>query len=62
MWFATGVDVHEGACSHGDLDITNVKAALSEHGCLLVRHLRQRDRRSHLYVVETKILNRFRLI
>lgn len=37
--FAPRVDVHEGARSHGDLDITNVKAALSKHGCLLVRHL-----------------------
>lgn len=54
MRFAPGVDVHEGACSHSDLDITNVKAAFSKHGCLLVRHLRQRDRGNHSYVVKTK--------
>lgn len=40
--FAPSVDVHEGARSHGDLDIAGVKAALSKHGRLLVRHLQKK--------------------
>ena len=43
MWFASSVDVHEGACSHGDLYITHIEATFSEHGRLLVRHLQQSD-------------------
>lgn len=42
MRFAPSVDVHEGARSHGDLDIAGVKAALSKHGRLLVRHLQKK--------------------
>lgn len=41
MWFAAGVDVHEGARSHGDLHVSGVEAALSKHRRLLVRHLRR---------------------
>lgn len=40
MWFAAGVDVHEGARSHGDLHVSRVEEALSKHRRLLVRHLR----------------------
>lgn len=46
MRFAPSVDVHEGACSHGDFHIANIKAALSKHGRLLVRHLQQKVRGS----------------
>lgn len=45
VWFAPSVDVHESTCSHSNFDITNVKTALSEHGCLLVCHLPQKQRK-----------------
>lgn len=41
VWFAPGVDVHERARSHGDLHVSGVEAALSEHCRLLVSHLRR---------------------
>lgn len=41
MRFAPGVDVHEGAGSHGDLHVSGFEAALAEHRRLLVRHLKR---------------------
>lgn len=43
MWFTPSVYIHEGARSHGDFHITNIEAALSKHGRLLVGHLQTEE-------------------
>ena len=39
MWLAAGVDVKEGAGTQGALGVAHGKAAMAEHGALLVRYL-----------------------